>query len=128
MVGDSKVSRGRGSRRGESVPRGRYAPLAHDARFLLLRRRFLRAAAGMTAVFFGWYAVYVALSAFARGFMAREVAGHVNVALLLGLLQFASTFLLAWGYLAYARRRLDPLADEVRDGDRAARLGGEAAR
>ncbi|WP_328601295.1 DUF485 domain-containing protein [Actinomadura physcomitrii] len=72
------------------------------------------AAASVTAAFLGWYAVYVALSAFARGFMARQVAGHVNVALLLGLLQFASTFLLAWAYLAYARRRLDPLAQDLR--------------
>ncbi len=46
--------------------------------------------------------------------MARTVAGHVNVALLLGLLQFVSTFALACGYLAYARRRLDPLAGELR--------------
>ena len=52
--------------------------------------------------------------AFARGFMARTVAGNINVALLLGLLQFVSTFALTWGYLAYARRRLDPLAGELR--------------
>jgi uncharacterized membrane protein (DUF485 family) len=114
MVGDSKVSRDGTGRRGRTVPPGRYAPLARDPGFLLLRRRFLVAAAGVTAAFFGWYAVYVALSAFARGFMARQVAGHVNVALLLGLLQFASTFLLAWAYVAYARRRLDPLAEDLR--------------
>ncbi|GAA2156507.1 hypothetical protein GCM10009727_65280 [Actinomadura napierensis] len=114
MVGDSKVSRDGAGRRGGADRPGRYAPLARDARFMRLRRRFLRAAVGITVVFFGWYAVYVALSAFARGFMARQVAGPVNVALLLGLLQFASTFLLAWGYVAYARRRLDPLAAELR--------------
>ncbi|MBO2460630.1 DUF485 domain-containing protein [Actinomadura violacea] len=114
MVGDSKVSRDGTDRRGRSGPPGWYAPLAQDPGFLLLRRRFLVAAAGVTAAFFGWYAVYVALSAFARGFMARQVAGHVNVALLLGVLQFASTFLLAWAYLAYARRRLDPLAEDLR--------------
>lgn len=114
MVGDSKVSWDGAGRRGRTVPPGRYAPLAHDPGFLLLRKRFLVAAASLTAAFFGWYAVYVALSAFARGFMARRVAGHVNVALLLGLLQFASTFLLAWAYVAYARRRLDPLAEDLR--------------
>ncbi|MDL4821025.1 DUF485 domain-containing protein [Actinomadura opuntiae] len=114
MVGDSKVSRDGAGGRGRPERPGRYAPLARDVKFLRLRRRFLRAAAAITAVFFGWYAVYVGLSAFARGFMARQVAGHVNVALLLGLLQFASTFLLAWGYVMYARRRLDPLAAELR--------------
>ncbi|MEU9016582.1 DUF485 domain-containing protein [Actinomadura sp. NPDC048394] len=117
MVGDSKVSRDGIGRRGRTGPPGRYAPLAEDPEFVQLRKRFLVAAAGVTAVFSGWYGAYVALSAFARGFMARPVAGHVNVALLLGLLQFASTFLLAWAYVAYARRRLDPLAEDLRSRD-----------
>jgi uncharacterized membrane protein (DUF485 family) len=88
--------------------------MAEYERFLLLRRRFRRMAAVISGVFLGWYFVYVGLSAFARGFMARTVVGHVNVALLLGLLQFVSTFALAAGYAAYARRRLDPLAGELR--------------
>ncbi|WP_254715015.1 DUF485 domain-containing protein [Actinomadura sp. NAK00032] len=88
--------------------------MAEYERFQLLRRRFRRAAAVVAAAFLGWYFVFVGLSAFARDFMARPVAGHVNVALLLGLLQFASTFALAFGYAAYARRRLDPLAGELR--------------
>jgi uncharacterized membrane protein (DUF485 family) len=33
--------------------------------------------------------------------------------LLLGLLQFVSTFLIAWYYSRYAARRLDPLADQI---------------
>ncbi|TDD80398.1 DUF485 domain-containing protein [Actinomadura darangshiensis] len=93
---------------------GGLAPVAGYERFLLLRRRFRRAAAMLVAGFLGWYFVYVGLSAFARGFMARTVVGHVNVALLLGLLQFVSTFALTAAYLAYARRRLDPLAGELR--------------
>ncbi|MEU8125422.1 DUF485 domain-containing protein [Spirillospora sp. NPDC049024] len=93
---------------------GRVASVAEYDRFLLLRRRFRRAAVVVTVGFLGWYLVFVGLAAFARGFMARTVAGHINVALLLGLLQFVSTFALTWGYLAYARRRLDPLAGELR--------------
>ena len=93
---------------------GGLAPVAGQERFRLLRRRSRRAAVVVVATFAGWYFVYVGLSAFARGFMARTVAGHVNVALLLGLLQFVSTFALAAGYAVYARRRLDPLAGELR--------------
>ena len=93
---------------------GGLAPVAEYERFRLLRRRFRRAAAVVAGTFLGWYFVYVGLAAFARDFMARPVAGHVNVALLLGLLQFASTFALAFGSAAYARRRLDPLAGELR--------------
>lgn len=118
MVADGEPS---GHRRGGRVPPGHYAPMARDERFLLLRRRYARAAAGMVVSFAGWYFAYAALSAFARGFMARRVAGNLNVALLLGLLQFVSTFLLVAVYVAYARRRLDPLAGELR-----AEANGEA--
>jgi uncharacterized membrane protein (DUF485 family) len=36
------------------------------------------------------------------------------VALVFGLLQFVSTFLIAWLYSRYASRRLDPLAEQLR--------------
>ncbi len=85
-----------------------------DRRFRLLRRRFRRLITILVVLFLGWYLAYIGLSAFARGFMARPVVGHVNVALVLGMLQFASTFLLAWYYSRYARRMLDPLAAQIR--------------
>ncbi|REE94834.1 DUF485 domain-containing protein [Thermomonospora umbrina] len=94
---------------------GRYTTLAGDRRFRLLKRRHARATTTIAVVFLGWYLTYVALSAFARDLMARSVTGAVNVALVLGLLQFASTFLLAALYAVYARRALDPLAREIRD-------------
>jgi uncharacterized membrane protein (DUF485 family) len=69
----------------------------------------------MTIAFFLWYLLYVILSAYARGFMDTKVVGHINVALVFGLLQFVSTFLIAWWYARYAGRRLDPLADRIKD-------------
>jgi uncharacterized membrane protein (DUF485 family) len=68
----------------------------------------------MTVAFFVWYALYVILSAYARGFMGVKIVGHINVALVFGLLQFVSTFLIAWLYSRYASRRLDPLAEQLR--------------
>jgi uncharacterized membrane protein (DUF485 family) len=68
----------------------------------------------MTVAFFIWYALYVLLSAYARGFMSVRLIGHVNVALVFGLLQFVSTFLIAWRYAKYAETKIDPLADEIR--------------
>jgi uncharacterized membrane protein (DUF485 family) len=68
----------------------------------------------MTIAFLAWYALYVVLSAYARDFMATEVVGNINVALVFGLLQFVSTFLIAWWYARYANRRLDPVADRLR--------------
>ncbi|WP_066372676.1 DUF485 domain-containing protein [Herbidospora mongoliensis] len=91
------------------------AALATDERFRLLKSRFRRLALTLVGAFLGWYFLYIALSAFARDFMALPAIGHVNVALLLGVLQFVSTFVLAWRYTRYARRMLDPLSAELRD-------------
>ena len=46
--------------------------------------------------------------------MNAQVIGNVNVALIFGLLQFASTFLIAWLYARHAGRALDPLAERLR--------------
>ena len=56
----------------------------------------------MTVAFFLWYALYVLLSAYARGFMSVKLFGNINVALVLGLLQFVTTFLIAWYYARFA--------------------------
>ena len=54
-------------------------------------------------------------AAFARDFMNIQVFGHINVGLIFGLLQFVSTFLIALLYARYADRKIDPLADKLRD-------------
>ena len=68
----------------------------------------------MTAAFILWYALYVILSAYARPFMGTKVVGNINVALVFGLLQFVSTFLIAWLYARFADRKLDAVADGIR--------------
>jgi uncharacterized membrane protein (DUF485 family) len=82
--------------------------------FVGLRRALRGFVFPMTAAFFLWYALYVILSAYARGFMDTKVVGHINVALIFGLLQFVSTFLIAWLYARFADRKLDPIADRMR--------------
>jgi uncharacterized membrane protein (DUF485 family) len=68
----------------------------------------------MTAAFFLWYALYVILSAYARDFMGTKIVGNINVALIFGLLQFVTTFLIAWLYARFADKRLDATADGIR--------------
>ncbi|MBR7679085.1 DUF485 domain-containing protein, partial [Streptomyces daliensis] len=53
-------------------------------------------------------------AAVAPGLMARPVSGVLNVAMVAGLAQFASTFLLTWAYARHARLRRDQLALELR--------------
>ena len=78
--------------------------------FALLKRRFKSFVLPWTITFMAWYLLYVVCNNWARDFMSKQVIGHVNVALVFGLSQFASTFLIAWLYGRYANRNLDPLA------------------
>lgn len=97
----------------ESTP-DPYLAVQQSAEFAGLRRALRNFVFPMTAAFFLWYALYVLLSAYARDFLDTKVVGHINIALVFGLLQFVSTFLIAWIYSRYAARRLDPTADKLR--------------
>jgi uncharacterized membrane protein (DUF485 family) len=92
-----------------------YVQVQQSPDFAKLRRTLRGFVFPTTIAFLLWYALYVILSAYARGFMGTKVVGHINVALIFGLLQFVSTFLIAWLYARFADRRLDPLADKIRD-------------
>jgi len=82
--------------------------------FQNLRRRSLRFAIPVTALFLGWYFLYVIVAAFAPGFMRIKVAGEVNIGLCFGALQFVSTFSITMLYARWARRNIDPVADRLR--------------
>ena len=92
-----------------------YTRMEADPRFAELRRRFRNFVFPWTIAFLAWYLLYVLLSAYARGFMDNKVVGNLNVAFFFGILQFVSTFLIAYLYSRYANRRLDPLASELND-------------
>jgi uncharacterized membrane protein (DUF485 family) len=68
----------------------------------------------MTVAFLAWYLLYVVMSGWARDFMGTKLLGNINVALVFGVLQFVSTFLIAWLYARHADRQLDSLADGLR--------------
>jgi uncharacterized membrane protein (DUF485 family) len=85
-----------------------------SAEFAGLRKTLRGFVFPMTVAFFLWYALYVLLSAYARGFMGVKLIGNINVALLFGLLQFLTTFLIAWYYSRFAAQKIDPIADKIR--------------
>jgi uncharacterized membrane protein (DUF485 family) len=82
--------------------------------FALLRSRLRRFVFPMSAAFMLWYLTYILLASYAPEFMGRSVLGNINVALVMGLLQFATTFAIATVYMWYADMRLDPLAKRIR--------------
>ncbi len=92
-----------------------YERIHASAEFRELRKRYLGFAFPMTVAFMAWYLLYVLASNWAGGLMDTKVIGNINVALVFGLLQFASTFLIAWLYARHANRNLDPAAKRLRD-------------
>jgi len=91
-----------------------YVAVQASPEFAGLRKTLRGFVFPMTVAFLLWYALYVLLSAYARDFMGTKVVGHINVAIIFGLLQFLTTFLIAWIYARFASRKLDPVADEIK--------------
>jgi uncharacterized membrane protein (DUF485 family) len=104
-----------------------YVELSESAEFEELRSRFRRFVVPATLAFMAWYLLYVVMSSWANDFMSTEVVGNVNVAVVFGLLQFASTFLIAILYGRYMNKRVDPLAREL-DQRYVDATGGEVGR
>jgi uncharacterized membrane protein (DUF485 family) len=78
-----------------------------------LRRRFRKFVFPMTALFLAWYFLYVLLAAFAPEFMSIKLWGNINIGLILGLLQFASTFTITMIYVRWADKNFDPAAEKL---------------
>jgi uncharacterized membrane protein (DUF485 family) len=69
----------------------------------------------MSALFLAWYLLYVVLASYAPGFMAIKVFGNINVGLIIGLLQFVSTFAITTVYVRFANKHIDPAAEALRE-------------
>lgn len=95
-------------------PESTWQQVQDSDEFSQLRRRLRVFVFPMTVLFLAWYLLYVLLADYAHGFMSTKLAGNFTVGLLIGLLQFVSTFVITWLYVRYANRKLDPVADKIR--------------
>jgi uncharacterized membrane protein (DUF485 family) len=91
-----------------------FTEVQQTERFKELRRRHRSFVFPMAVFFLLWYFAYVLLADYAHEFMATPVFGNINVGIILGLLQFVSTFAITMTYVSYANRKLDPIAAELR--------------
>lgn len=82
--------------------------------FAELRKRLRAFVFPVTGLFLAWYASYVLLATYAPAFMSIPVLGNINVGLVMGLLQFVTTFAITAWYVRFADRRLDPLSGKLR--------------
>jgi uncharacterized membrane protein (DUF485 family) len=79
-----------------------------------MRQRYRGFVFPVTAAFVSWYLLYVVLATTAPGLMGRQVVGQVNLAMVAGLAQFATTFLLTWAYVWHASAHRDRAALDLR--------------
>jgi len=90
-----------------------YERLHATPEFQELKKRHTSFVLPATIAFLSWYLLYVVMSMWAPDFMSRQVVGNINVALVFGLLQFVTTFLIAWLYARYMTAKVDPLARDL---------------
>jgi uncharacterized membrane protein (DUF485 family) len=83
--------------------------------FRELRSRLRRFVFPMSALFLVWYLVFVLLASYAHDVMSTKLVGNINVGLVIGLLQFVSTFVITTVYVRYADRHIDPAAERIRE-------------
>jgi len=92
-----------------------YGAVQSSAEFQRLRRTHRSFVFPVLGACLAWYLAYVLLASYAHDFMSIRVFGSVNIAMLLGMAQVVTTFAVTTWYVHYANRRLDPLAEEIRD-------------
>ena len=92
-----------------------YDRLAATPEFAELRKLYRGFVFPATVAFLAWYLLYVLMSNWATGFMNTQIVGNINVALVFGLLQFLTTFGLAWLYSRFSTAKLDPLARRLNE-------------
>ena len=98
---------------GVDHPVGSYLEVADSPEFAALRRTSRRFVFPMSALFLAWYLLYVLLSIYATDFMGTKVLGNIHLGLIIGLLQFVSTFVITTVYARWADRKFDPAAAEL---------------
>jgi uncharacterized membrane protein (DUF485 family) len=91
-----------------------YERIHASADFHRLRSAYRRFVLPTTVAFMVWYLAYVLASNWAPDLMGTKVVGNINVALVWGLLQFVTTFGIAWAYASYSAKNMDPIADDLR--------------
>ncbi|HMR49165.1 MAG TPA: DUF485 domain-containing protein [Arachnia sp.] len=91
-----------------------FLEVAETEDFANLRSTFRSFAFPMTIAGLVAYFVFVVLSIFVPEFMGRPVFGSITVGILLGLLQFAITWIWTAVYVNFATKRMDPLSTKLK--------------
>jgi uncharacterized membrane protein (DUF485 family) len=121
MASDSRdlspgATRSDGQAGGPAPATGSVADVAaRDPELVELERRHNRFIWPVTVFFLVYYLSLNVLAGAAPDLMGRKLFGQFTFGYLFALSQFAMAFIVAWVYTRFARRRIDPLAADLRD-------------
>ena len=62
-----------------------------------------------------WFFAFLVVATFFPEAMAIEVGGGFNIGLVLGILQFVTTFVITWMYVKFANKNLEPRQAAIRE-------------
>lgn len=103
-------------------PVNRHRPAAAEYRYVQgteefsrLRSTFRSFTMPLTVAGLLWYIGYVLVATYAGDFFGNPVPVFGNVGILLGVLQFVTTFLITWLYIGFANKKLEPMQAAIRD-------------
>lgn len=105
-----------------ATPLSRREPTAAEFRamqaspqFQELRSTFRNFTFPMSVAFFVWFIGFVLAATYMPDMMASKVFGNVNLGIVLGFLQFVTTFLITWIYIKFANKQIEPRAAAIRE-------------
>ena len=88
----------------------------HDLPTLAATR--LRIAIALTALTIAIYFGFIALVAFGRGFLARQIVPGLSVGILLGALVIVASWILTWIYVRWANTHYDAAVRRLNEAPR----------
>ncbi|MEJ5927631.1 DUF485 domain-containing protein [Corynebacterium sp. H128] len=91
-----------------------FRAMQSSPQFQELRSTFRSFTFPMSIVFFVWFIGYVLVATYMPDLMGKIIFGNVNLGIILGLLQFLTTFLITWIYIKFANKNIEPRAAAIR--------------
>lgn len=85
-----------------------------SSEFKAHKKKYRSFAFPMAVGFLVWYFSFILLTTFARDFVNTPVVGVLNVAFVLAILQFVTTFAIAWLYDRYSTKNLDGPGEKLK--------------
>ncbi len=96
-------------------PVSAYVAIQAAPDFQRLRSSFRGFAFPTVVAVLAWYLLFVLLSTFAEGFMGAPLLGNLTTGMVIGLLQFPTTWFATWLYVRRTDKVLDPMAAKLRE-------------